>query len=274
VSTAVRPLRLLGAAVGYEFRKATAFRVGFIFREAITGLERPIVMIFVYLAMFKTSGATELGGFTLAGIVQYLILATVLMKLVAHEWVLDLAEQIFDGYVTKFFVMPFRFFTLPLGRFVQYTTVQLTVCTMLWLVGAVALPQWWPQPASLLPVGQALVLVLLGSYCYFLLLFIINVLAFWLDVVWSLLVMSRFIMGFTCGQLIPVSMMPEALQRVLIWTFPYWTVSAPAELVMGRLGTADFQRGLLTLLVSAGLLQLLATMTWRRGLRRHSGVGM
>lgn len=268
-----RQLSLLRAAVGYEHRKATAFRAGFVVRELISGFDRPVVMIFVYLAIFRSSGAAEVGGFSYREMVAYLVLAATFWKVVVHERLLDLSEQIFDGYVTKFLVMPFRFFLLVLGRFIQYTSVQLVAAAAVWLLGWTLLPGWWPIPASPRALGQAVVLVLLGSYCYLLLLFVLNALAFWLDVVWTLLVMSRFVVGFVSGQLIPVSMMPEPLRSIFFWTFPYWTLSAPVEIVMGRLGSAEFLQGLGVLAATALSLHLLAAWTWQRGLLRYQGVG-
>jgi ABC-2 type transport system permease protein len=195
-------------------------------------------------------------------------------KLVFHMRGLDLADQIFEGYVTKFLVMPFSYFTLALGRWVQYVAVQLVLAAVVWSAGALLLPGWWPLPSDPLAAGQALVLILLGSYCFFLAYFIVNALAFWLDVVWTLLVMVGFVGAFVSGVLIPVSIMPQPLREAFFWLFPYWTLSAPIELYMGRLGTADFLQGLGVLLGSAALLELLRRVVWTRGTRRYTGSGM
>ena len=130
------------------------------------------------------------------------------------------------------------------------------------------------SPVSVLALAEALVLVLLGSYCYFLLLFIINILAFWLDVIWSFLIMSRFIVGFVSGQLIPIAMMPSFLQDSFKWLFPYWTLCAPIEILTGRQHHADFLFGIGVLVGTATLLQLIASVAWRRGLARYTGAGM
>lgn len=270
----VRLARLLGYAVEYEFRKVTVFRVGFLVREVLRGVAQPLTMICVYVAIYRQSDAESIRGWTFHELVQYMLLVAVLQKVVFHHRVLDVAEQIFQGYLTKYLVMPFHFFVLPLGRWIQFTLLQFAVSLVLWLLGALLLPSVWPQPASAAAACQALVLVLMGSFCYLQFFFIINCLAFWLDIIWTLLVMSSFTSAFVGGVMIPVSQMPAGLRDAFRWLFPYWTVSAPIELFMGRLGDADFVRGLAVLGVSAALLEVCRRVAWRRGTGRYAGSGM
>jgi ABC-type uncharacterized transport system permease subunit len=170
--------------------------------------------------------------------------------------------------------MPFDYFVLPLGRFVQFTLVQLCVVLALWSVGALLLPDFWPYPASFADVARAGVLVILGSYCFFLFYYMIETLAFWLDVVWSLMVMSSFVMSFAGGEFLPVAMMPEPLQRAFECLFPYWALGAPVELFLGRLDGGDFLRGVVTLGVWIAGLELARRWLWRRGSLRYAGSGM
>jgi len=274
VTAAARQARLLGRAVVYELRKASEFRVGFVVRELLRGAVHPVVMIFVYAAIFRTGEVESIRGFAFPDLVHYLILVATFNKLVFHMRALDLSEQIFEGYVTKFLVMPFRYFTLALGRWVQYVVVQLAFAAVVWSAGLLLLPGWWPLPAGPAAAAQALILILVGSYCFFLTFFIVNALAFWLDVVWTLLVMVGFIGSFVSGVLIPVAIMPDALRAAFFWLFPYWTLSAPIEVYMGRLGAGDFLQGLGVLTGSAVALELVRRVVWSRGTRRYTGSGM
>lgn len=266
-------LELLPHVAAYEWRKATAFRAGFVLNSLLRGVPRPVVMSLVYLAMFRSSGATEIRGYTFVDLVHFLVWTAAIQKCIPDWRSLDLAEQIFDGYVTKYLVMPVSYFTLLWGRFAQFVAVQLVAATAFWCVGAVALHGWWPAPASAVALAQALTLLALGSACYLLTYFILNCLAFWLDVVWSLLNMFQFVAAFVSGMLVPVALMPRAVRGVLELGFPYWTVNGPVELMLGRLGTADFHTGVVVLGTSFVALQVLAVVAWRRGLRRYAGVG-
>jgi len=266
-------LRVLPHVVAYEWRKASAFRMGLVIREGLRGVGRPIVALFVYVAMFESSGLRELSGYSLRELLAYLVWTSVIFKCLTDEKSLDIAEQIFDGYITKYLVMPLGFFTLVLGRFFQLTALQVVASSFFWALGAVLLPAYWPYPVSALAFVQALVLVGLGAYCYLLAHFILSCLAFWLDVVWSLLGMFRFVSMFVSGTLVPVAMMPGAVQHAFSYTFPYWTVFAPAELLLGRMSGERWTAGLITLGVWIVALQWLASWVWRRGTERYAGAG-
>lgn len=270
----IRNLRLLAQAVDYEFRKVAVFRAGFVVRELLRGVTRPAVMIFVYLAIYARQGTEEIRGYTFPEMVHYMILVATFDKLIYHNRVLRIGDLIFEGYITKFLVMPLHYFLLALGSWVQYVALQCGFAAALWIAGALVFPGHWPMPAGVLPALEALVLVVLGSYCFFLLYFIVNSLAFWLEVVWTLLVMSAFITGFLAGVHMPVAWMPEPVRAALVWLFPYWTLSAPIEVFLGRLATGDFLRGVGVLVASIAVLEWTRQQVWRRGLRRYSGSGM
>ena len=295
-SAALRAPALLLRAVAYEFRKRIQFRAGFFVREVLNGTVEPLVMLFVYTALYGSAAAiagpgagsevgsdpgsdpgaaaVALGGWTYPEIIQYVAGLVVVRKLIFHSRALDLATEIFEGRVTKYLVMPFRFFVLHQGRFLQFTLMQVVVAGLVWLIGYAVAPDHWLVPVSAAATLQAGTLVLMGSYCCFLIFFTLNAMAFWLDVVWSLLVMAWFVIGFTGGALVPVSQMPAAFYGVLSFGFPYWMITAPIELLMGRLGTEDFLFGAALVAVQLVALEVLRRWVWRRGLARYVGAGM
>ncbi len=267
-------LRLLARAAEYELRKVSVFRTGFLVREVLGGVFESLAMIAVFWALYEGDTERSLRGWRLPELVQYLVGVSIFTKLVFHNRLLDVAEQIFEGTFTKYLVMPFPYMILPLARWVQYTAVQLCVVSLMWAAGALLAPQWTPFAADAWAVSEALALALLGSICFLELFVILNFAAFWLEVVWSLLVMSWFVTSFIGGRLVPVSQMPAPLAAVLEWLFPYWAIAAPVERFMGRLDGGDTLRGILVLGVSAAGLDLLRRFVWGKGKTRYAGGGM
>jgi ABC-2 type transport system permease protein len=269
-----RDLRLLRQTTEYEFRKVLTFRVGFFVREIMNGVTHSAVMICVYFALYSQASGETIHGWSFEEIVHYMILAAAFQKILFYHRLLDVAEQIFSGHLTKFLVMPFRYFTLPLGRFVQHTVLQLAVASLFYAIGLLLVPEWWPRPVSAVAAFQSLTLVLLGSGCFLLAYYCLAILAFWLDVVWSISVMFMFLANFVAGRMIPVSQMPAAFGEVFSWTFPYWALSAPIEIFIGRAEEGFFLQGLAVLLPSLVGLEMLRRISWSRGRRRYVGAGM
>lgn len=276
-SASAQMSRLLVRSVGYEFRKRIQFRTGFFVREVLNGAVEPLVMLFVYGALYGSvdgGGEASLGGWRYAEIVKYVAGLLVVRKLIFHNRALELATEIFEGRITKYMVMPFRFFVLMQARFVQFLIMQVVVAGIVWCIGYAILGDQWLVPVSVKAAAQGFTLVLLGSYCCFLLYFTLNCLAFWLDVVWSLLVMAWFIISFTGGAVVPVSQMPDQFSQLFAYGFPYWAITAPIEIMMGRLGDEAFLRGVMVLGVQLVGLDLLRRVVWSRGLAKYVGAGM
>jgi len=270
----MRLFRLVLTAALYEMRKATVFRTGFLVRELLRGISRPLVMVFLFFAMLRSSGKEVIGGYAFPDLLKYLLLVATFQKVIFHERALDLSDRIFEGYITKYLVMPFPYFTMALGRFLQYTLLQIFAASVFWGAGALLVPSSWPFPASPWSALQAIILLCIGSYCFLLLTFILHCLAFWLNVVWTLLVASRFVSDFINGSIIPVALMPGSVKAVLRWIFPYWTLFAPIEIFLGRPVEGGFLRGFLVLSMSALLLEILSSSVSRRGLLQYTGSGM
>jgi ABC-2 type transport system permease protein len=265
---------LLAQATWYELKKVTAWRMGFFVREIARSAMRPLLTIFLFQTIFVTQGAQVMAGRDLEQTTRYLIAVAWIEALIFHERLLDLSDQIFQGYVTKYLVMPMRYFTLALARFLQFSAVQLLVASLLGLLGWCLLPKLWPLPVSPTAALVALGLALLGSYCFLLLYFVIHTLAFWLEVVWTLLVLTRLVTLFLAGVMLPLAWMPAPLARILEYGFPYWTIAGPAEILLGERELGDAYQGLIVLGVSCVVLECLRRWCWARGLRRYGGSGM
>ncbi|MCK6444902.1 MAG: ABC-2 family transporter protein [Planctomycetes bacterium] len=270
----VRDARLVRRAVGYELKKQLAFRAGFLVREVFRNVGRPLVMIAVFWALFRQDGVTALGSYRFDELVRYVILVAVLQRLMFNERALDLADQIFNGTLSKYLVMPVRLGRLFFARFVEHVALQGAIALALVVLGSLCFPNVWPVPTRPIAALQAFVLVIAASYAYFQTIWLLQLLAFWLDVVWTLMVMARFVVIFVAGVLVPVTIMPPALAESFRWLYPYWLVTGPIEIWLGKQGNRDFWFGCGVLAVWLVALHALGAWTWRRGSRRYAGSGM
>ena len=114
----------------------------------------------------------------------------------------------------------------------------------------------------------------LVSPVHFLLCAIFEMVAFWADAVWTLSVMLMFVTRIAGGALLPLALFPEAARAALSWTpFPY-IVSFPIMTALGRVGPAEWLRGLGICALWVVILSLIARAVWRRGVGSYTAVGM
>jgi ABC-2 type transport system permease protein len=231
-------------------------------------------MIAVFWAIFRQDGVERIGSYRFEDLARYMILVAVLQRLMFNERSLDLADQIFNGTLTKYLVMPVKVGWLFFARFVQHVALQTTIACGLFVAGALCLPRWWPFPDRPLAALQAVLLVVAASYAYYQTVYALQLLAFWLDVVWTLMVMARFIVVFLAGVLVPVTIMPPFAAESLRWFYPYWLVTGPIEIWLGKQSTFDFAVGLAVVAAWIVALQAAIAFAWSRGMARYSGSGM
>lgn len=275
---AVRVPRLVLRAAVWELRKVTAFRAGFWLKEIFRNLARPLVMVCVLMSASGLPQGVAGDGVSLQSAVAYMVVVALLEKLIFHDRCLELSDQIFQGYITKYFTMPFPYFVLPAGRFVQHTLLQLAIVVPAWTLLSWWIPEWCPPPKDALHAFWSVSLVLTGSLCFLLFYFTLHALAFWLDVVWTTLVMARMLALFCGGMILPPMLMPESVQAAFAWTFPWWTIAMPVQLAAGGMGAEQaaqlWLQGLATLSVWMLVLIAIAATVWSRGRRRYAGSGM
>ena len=148
--------------------------------------------------------------------------------------------------------------------------VRLPVLVVIGAIFAVLFPG-----ALVWPGWGALALGLAASALAFLLSFFVaysvGLLAFWLEDATEIFELWYVLVLFFSGMLAPLSLYPEAVQRVLLWTpFPH-LVYLPAALWSG-LEPAD-ARGFAVLLVWTLVFFAMSRLLWRLGRGRYSAMG-
>ena len=113
-----------------------------------------------------------------------------------------------------------------------------------------------------------------GTLLYFALSACLEMVAFWADNVWSLMVLNKLVLHFLGGGLLPLAFFPETMQTVLRCTpFPY-LVSFPLRFLMGGMAPSEIWAGFGVMAFWTLALSLSAVWIWRCGVREYAGVGI
>ena len=102
--------------------------------------------------------------------------------------------------------------------------------------------------------------------------FTTGLLAFWLEETWTMRVMFQMLANFLSGAIIPLDFFPVWANQILKWTpFPAITYT-PIKIFMGDI--SGVIPGTVLITISIGMMILINTFIWRRGLRLFSAAGM
>ena len=270
----MRP-RLFLHVLSIEARKSMSYRLDF-WIQAVVGFAIGVAApYFLWAAMFAESGSRTIGGFTLRGMVLYYVAVTLLARLVrGPDLVVDVANDIYEGGLNRYLVFPTGYVSF---KYAQHLGVAFPFLIQLAIFGTATVAFVGDLDAIGITAGSATMAVAsiaVANLLFFLLAYPVQAVAFWADNVWSLVVLLRFATALFGGAMLPLTLFPEAMQRVLFYSpFPC-LFHLPVSALLGRVSPAEWAEGIAVGVFWCAVFAAVGRLVWRRGELSYSGVGM
>jgi ABC-2 type transport system permease protein len=230
---------------------------------------QPVVYLLVWLAVSASSPTLPLkaGEFT-----QYY-----LWLLVVQLWVSAWASQIIAhdvryGRLSRYLVMPLPYGAIHLSTNMSEKLLKTLLTMPLIAVLAVIFRPPWPVLS-----GWHWLLFLwtwfLAGAIYFLIDLCVGCLAFWFEETSAIDDLYNVLHSLFSGVLIPLFLMPPAIQALATFMPFRYSLSFPMEILLGRLSPRELSLGFILQLAFAVILYLAYRKLWQRGIKRYSAVG-
>ncbi len=239
----------------------------------IGGTIIPLVMIALWLAAYRT--VDRIGDYAVADMVNYYILFLVLNTLLTPHLEWAMGESIRSGAFSIHLVRPFPYHLWQLSAEVAYKGVRVVFLAPMLLLffllfgqemlGGFAL-RWEIAPILL----ASMFLSFLLNYCLKLCL---GLLAFWVGQTAGIIESYAVVTMFLAGSIVPLDLMPEAVERVTHFLPFRYLYFFPVQLLQGRL---DFAAALGGLAIQAAWLlvcYLFVQWVFAAGVRRYGAYG-
>lgn len=258
--------------INIGIQNTLVYRVNFLFRSLFS-----LIPLFATISLWRAiyaGGKDTVGGYTLAQMVSYYLVVTIVDSLTAvteDDW--QIAADIKDGNISQFLLKPIDYLSYRLclygaGRVVFTLCALLPVGLFIW-----SQSQYFVVPKDVATLGWFCVSLILTALLQFFISYTMALLAFWvLEVSTFIFILFAFeyIAG---GHLFPLDILPAPIQTALQFTpFPY-QLFFPVNIYLGRITGDALYNGLI---VQAGWVlagYLLARFVWSRGIRKYSAVG-
>jgi len=255
------------------FLERFAYRVNFVL-EVAGGILSILIVIFLWLAVYRFSGRAELGSFTLPEMITYLLGGGVINSfLLTTAENPETSQSIQDGSLSNLLIQPISPYWVWFSRdlagkaFLGLIGLAGYALVALFFSGSLVFPV---DPLRLVVFGFALASAVLLQFLTF---ESLNLLAFWIENTYGLRFSMRVIMEVAGGALIPLSFFPAMLQTLFsLLPFPY-LIYFPMQIYLNKIetGLALSELGQTAAWI-AGLAALNAFL-WRAGLRRYTAMG-
>ncbi len=258
-----------------QARKSMSYRLDFWVKTVVNTLIGLGLVWYLWSSIFASTGQESYGGYTLAGMMLYYVLMMLTMRLTQLRiGDMDLAEEIYNGSLSRYLVYPLSY--LP----VKYAQQMGGIVDVVLQIALSALVLWYFFPheelavVSAMNVIRALPVVLLGSLLAFLLYLPLQLVAFWADNVWSLVLLARFASGLLGGGLLPLSLFPEHWANTLRLLPPALLYDFPVATLMGRVTQGQYLLSIACICGWILLLTFVSRTVWQRGTVQYTGVGI
>lgn len=257
-----------------ELRKLVSYRIDFWLDFFGALLVQVGLAWFLWDAVLRARGTETVGGLGLQALVLYYLLVPLVEKITRGHEMGFLSTEIYEGTLTRYLVYPVPLFGYKYVLHLAVSSVALV--QMVLVLGVYVAWRGVPEPFEITAWSLAggLVAMLAASVLYFHLAACLEMVAYWADNVWSLLVMLRFAIRLLGGGMIPLTLFPDTLRGVLELLPFAPLLGFPIQTLLGQVPPPDYLRSLVLLCAWALFFGFLARVVHARGMRRYTGVGI
>jgi len=249
------------------------YRVNFLL-EILSGILSSLIIVFLWMAIYRSAAKGVIGGYTLGEMVTYLLGAGLI-----NSFILTTAENpetsqsIQDGTLSTLLIKPMS----PYGIWFVRDMGSKMFLFLLGLAGYLVILFFFREYLVLsASPGQLLLFLLslaLAALLQFFLFEALSLLAFWVENTYGIRFTMRVIMEVVGGAIIPLSFFPQILQKIFFCLpFPF-LIYLPMRICLGRIPLGEvpveFMKELGWIL-GLGVLNLII---WKRGIRQYVSMG-
>src|SRR5512135_3825024 len=188
------------------------YRVNFLAR-AVFGLIPLVAILYVWEKIYSGKAAgTSVGTYSLAGMISYYLLTTVVDALTAvneDDW--QIAADIRDGNISQFLLKPIDYLWYRLCLFLSGRLTYLAVAVTPLALFILCLHQYFVFPASWGVFGAFLLSVVLTALLQFFMSYAMAMLAFWVLEVSTFIFILYAFEYLASGHLFPLDILPPSL---------------------------------------------------------------
>lgn len=264
-------IRKWRATFSIFFQETIAYKAS-MFIWLLTDLVIAVTMPLVW-AKASAAQAGPIAGFTTSDFVLYYLCLLLLGCFITSHIMWDLAMEIKEGNFSSVLVKPMNFMTYTFFRNLSWRVIRASFFVPIFLI-LLVLYRGYLTDARVFLGWQFWLSVALGHLVSFTFVYMMAMLALFVQEAMSIFELYYVPMLFLSGQLFPIAVLPEWAQTLAKFFPFYFTTGAPTEILIGRIPVDAMGGVLLTQIAWIGGALVAGQLLWRHGLKHYTGVGM
>jgi ABC-2 type transport system permease protein len=242
--------------------------------EIVSGILSSLIVIFLWIAIYRTGGREVIGGYSIQEMVTYLLGGGLI-----NSFILTTAENpetsqnIQDGTLSTYLIQPINPYGIWFFRDLGSKTFFFVLGLLGYLIVFTFLGKYLvfsPSPKYLL---FFLISLVLASLLQFLLFQSLSLLSFWVENTYGIRFTMRVIMEVVGGAIIPLSFFPQMLQKIfMLLPFPF-LIYLPMRIYLGKIPINHIPIEFLKEIGWIVGFALLNLVIWKRGIKQYVAMG-
>jgi ABC-2 type transport system permease protein len=242
--------------------------------EILSGILSSLIVIFLWIAIYRTAGKEVMGEYSIGEMVTYLLggglINTFILTTAENP---ETSQNIQDGTLSTYLIQPIN----PFGIWFFRDLGSKTFLFVLGLLGYIIVFSFFGKylvfTVSLEHLLFFLISLMLASLLQFFLFQSLSLLSFWVENTYGIRFTMRVIMEVVGGAIIPLSFFPQILQKIFLFLpFPF-LIYLPMRIYLGKIPLDQVS---LELSEEGGWivgLALLNLILWKKGVRQYVSMG-
>lgn len=253
-----------------SWTQATDYRFDFLF-QFICSVIPIIATLFLWKTVFNVNSIV--GGYDNVSMYTYLIFSRFLYSIIEPDFFFDVLEEIQSGALSNYIVKPINYI-----KFWFFKTAGSKSQELLFLVFPMILVCVVFKGNLLLNLDIINIIILLISsifayILYFLIFMILSLLAFWLYEISSWFYTTIYLIEFLAGVVIPLSVLPKALQNVVNYLPFKYMINFPINVMVINMSNIEKISGILFQLIWVMIFYIILKVEWHFGIKRYEANG-
>lgn len=235
----------------------------------------PIVTtIYLWRAVYAASEEDEIGTLEYPEMIGYYLLVMVsraFSSMPQLSW--TIAQDIREGELNKYLIRPVSYMGFMLTTRISHKLVYWIMAAVPYAIVFYLLRDFLHAPIGLWTWAAYLCSLVLSMLIGFLIATAVGLIGFWYLEISSLLFVVMSLEYFLSGHMVPLTVLPEGMTRILLYLPFQYEAYFPAMLLMGRI-PADRLAAEMCLQVGwVVVLLLICRILWKAGLKRYGAYG-
>jgi len=258
------------AFVAVGFKQQLAYKLDY-FIALFFRLALSFVMVFVWMAVFANTHATEIGGFTLNEMYLYFFIANAVFFISYNDMIAYIMQSdVKDGAVATALIKPVRYplqllFSSIAMNLMDLVAFVLPFLAITILIGGITIS----AQTLLFFIAEMLLAYVITT----LLGFLLGTMSVYFVSIWGILSVTASIYFLLAGGIMPLSIFPEWASKILVLLPSQLSVYTPAATLLGILSTKSILTSLLVGSIWAVLLFVISIFWWQKVSKKITSAG-